>query len=168
MLEAIQKHNAAAAAAADSTHHHLQAHKRILAHLALQHLKLTDAAQHLREAAAAATTDTAISQELKHHAPSKVLISVQFAEVSQADLARLGVSPGSFHPAAAAAKDWQDALSAVVAASDRSLVHQQLCQPELIANSPWELDVAVCPQVCARVLVCVPEAADCQYACTTL
>jgi hypothetical protein len=72
---------------------------------------------------------------------------VHFPEIPAADLARTQVNPSSFHPAAAAASDWEQQLKAVVMASCRTQEHQQLCQPELAASSPWELNVAVCPQV---------------------
>lgn len=140
----LQQHQVQAAA---DPSHHLQVHKRIMSHAALEHLKVADAAHHVRLAAAAAAADAAISSELKHNAPSKVLIGVHFAEVQPADLQRLKVQQQHFHPAAAAASDWAEPLQAVVMATDRSREHQQLCQPELVAVSPWELDVAVCPQV---------------------
>jgi hypothetical protein len=127
--------------------HHLQVHKRILAHESLEHVRVAEAAQHLRHAAAASTADAALSQELRQQAPGKVLIGVHFAEVQHADLLRLKVKADSFHPAAAAATEWNAALRAVVMAAQRGPEHQQLCKPELVANSPWELDVAVCPQV---------------------
>lgn len=146
VLEMVQQQQQQTQAAADASHH-LQVHKRIMSHAAVKHLKVADAVQHLRLAAAAAAADAATSSELKHQAPSKVLIGVHFAEVSAADLQRLKVRQDQFHPAAAATSDWAQHLQAVVMDSDRSREHQQLCQPELVAVSPWELDVAVCPQV---------------------
>jgi hypothetical protein len=128
--------------------HHIQVHKRIMLEKPIEQLRVADAAQHLRHAAAAAASaDAVLSTELRSKAPSKILIGVSFAEVQQADLLRLKVKQESFHPAAAAAADWEEPLEAVVMASERSREHQQLCTPELLASSPWELDVAVCPQV---------------------
>lgn len=108
---------------------------------------MTSTAQHLQQAAAAATADTALGHELKQGTPGKVLIGVHFAEIPEVALQRLKVQAGSFHPAAAAVKDWQEQLTDVVMAAKRCQHHKQLCQPELTARSPWELDVAVCPQV---------------------
>lgn len=146
VLELIQQQMQQTAAAADASHH-IQVHKRIMLEKPIEQIRVADAAQHLRHAAASATADAALGAELRNKAPSKILIGVSFAEVQQADLLRLKVQQDTFHPSAAAAADWEEQLHAAVMASERSREHQQLCKPELLANSPWELDVAVCPQV---------------------
>lgn len=148
VLDMIQQHQQRYQPAAADSADHIQVHKRILAHGLVEHLQKTAAAQHLRHAAAAVAADAAISHELKHDAPHKVLIGVHFAEVPASALQRLGIKESGFHPAAAAAHDWAEPLSGVVTGAQRCAEHKRLCTPELIANSPSELDVAVCPQVC--------------------
>jgi putative alpha-1,2-mannosidase len=146
VLELIQQQVQQTAASVGASHH-TQVHKRIMLEKPIEQLRVADVAQHLRHAAAASAADAALSTELRNKAPSKILIGVSFAEVQQAELLRLKVKQESFHPAAAAAVDWEAQLEAVVMASERSHEHKQLCKPELLASSPWELDVAVCPQV---------------------
>jgi len=145
VLEYVQQQQQQQHPVQDSMHH-VQVHKRIIEHDLLERLQVTSTAQHLQQAAAAAA-DTALGQVLKQGTPGKVLVGVHFAEIPQDALQRLKVQAGSFHPAAAAVKDWQEQLTDVVMAAKRCQHHKQLCQPELTARSPWELDVAVCPQV---------------------
>lgn len=139
-------------------------HRRILQHKAARQLQLVPAAAQLTRAATAlaaaapsfvnsssSSSSSRLAEQLQQ--AHKVLIGVTFPEVpaSEQEHARPPAAAG-FHPAAAAAADWQQHLHAVVAASNRSAAHVVLCQPELRANSPWELQVAVCPQDLSEVL----------------
>jgi ribosomal protein L13E len=129
---------------------HVQLHRQVLEHALVQQLQLhTPKQQHWRgtaaaEAAAAGLTET----------PAKLLVGVNFPDLPEAELQRLRVDTSTFHPAAAAAADWEAPLSQLVAADGRCQHHRQLCKPELLARSRMELNVAVCPQVSCRMSSC--------------
>jgi hypothetical protein len=133
-------------------HQHVEVHKRILQHEAVQQLQLVRPADELRLAAAKAAASGGLAAELRQAPPDKVLIGVHFPDVPTSALQRLGTAGASFHPSAAAAQDWRQPLLDVVAREDRSPEHLHLCQPELLSRSQWELDVAVCPQDLSEVL----------------
>ena len=93
------------------------------------------------------------ARQLAATVPAKILIGVHFPDIRESELRRLDYANSNFHPAEAAAADWGHALADVVAADGRSEDHLSFCIPELLPKGQWELDVAVCPQVC--VITCV-------------
>ncbi|KAF6265943.1 hypothetical protein COO60DRAFT_1697601 [Scenedesmus sp. NREL 46B-D3] len=131
---------------------HVQLHRQVLEHSLVQQLQLhTPEQHHWRGAGAGAAVADAVVEQLAEN-PAKLLVGVNFPDVPDAELHRLGVEPGTFNPAAAAAVDWEAPLSQLVAADGRCQHHMQLCQPELLARSRMELNIAVCPQDLSEVL----------------
>jgi hypothetical protein len=129
---------------------HLQLHRQVLEHALVQQLQLhSPKQQHWRGAAAAEAAAAGLTEN-----PAKLLIGVNFPDLPDAELQRLRVDASTFHPAAAAAVDWEAPLSQLVAADGRCQHHRQLCKPELLARSRMELNIAVCPQVGCSMLVC--------------
>jgi hypothetical protein len=128
---------------------HVQLHRQVLEHALVQQLQLhTPKQQHWRSKAVAdaAWADAAAAARLAQN-PAKLLIGVNFPDLPDAELRRLGLDAASFNPAAAAAVDWEAPLSQLVADDGRCQHHRQLCKPELLARSKMELNIAVCPQV---------------------
>lgn len=126
---------------------HLQLHQLVVDDDLIQQLQLHHSASLHRSHHHKAVD--AVSEEVVRRRPAKLVIGVHFPHIPRAELELLGHSSSSsnFNPAAAAAADWQQALADLVAADGRCEYHLQLCEPELVARGPWELDVAVCPQV---------------------
>ncbi|WIA11875.1 hypothetical protein OEZ85_011961 [Tetradesmus obliquus] len=146
LLSSDQQRAAAAA-------QHVQLHKQVLEHALVQQLQLHTAKQHhwrSRAVTDAAWADAATAQLADN--PAKLLVGVNFPDLPDAELRRLGVDASSFNPAAAAAMDWEAPLSQLVADDGRCQHHRQLCKPELLARSRMELNIAVCPQDLSEVL----------------
>jgi len=121
---------------------HMQLHRRVMDHELLQQVQVHVAGPHV-----ALHHMDGDARQLVATMPSKVLIGVHFPDIPGSELTRLNVPENDFHPAAAAAADWDSTLAKIVAADGRSKEHLSMCRPELLAKGQWELDVAVCPQV---------------------
>ncbi|KAF8071088.1 tagC [Scenedesmus sp. PABB004] len=139
VLELVHREQQARAfsSAGDAAAHHAQLHRRVVDHTLVQQLQLLPAAARLLAAS---------PHEAELAAASKLLIGVTFPDLPREELDALGLDARVLHPAAAAAADWAAPLATLAGDDGRSERHLELCRPELIARSAWELDVAVCPQ----------------------
>eukprot|EP00882_Tetradesmus_deserticola_P003856 GHRQ01004080.1.p1 GENE.GHRQ01004080.1~~GHRQ01004080.1.p1 ORF type:complete len:667 (+),score=223.87 GHRQ01004080.1:292-2292(+) len=131
---------------------HVVLHRQVLEHPLVQQLQLHTVTQHHRGTAAAGTAWVDAAAEQLGENPAKLLVGVNFPDVPDSELQRLAVDTAAFHPAAAAAVDWEAPLAQLVAADGRCQRHLQLCRPELLARSRMELNIAVCPQDLSEVL----------------
>lgn len=126
---------------------HLQLHQRIINHEMVQQLQLHHAEVSVTSHNNTAADAVQAAEESMHRRHSKLVIGVHFPEIPQSELQHASYNISSYNPAAAAVADWQHQLADIVAADGRCEDHLRMCQPELIARGPLELDVAVCPQV---------------------
>lgn len=134
---------------AEAAAQHMELHRRVLAHELVQALQLhAGDGQQSQHARVGLGYDAALQAGAL---PSKLLVGVHFPDLEPEQLRGAGHDPAGFHPAAAAAADWQAPLAELVAAAaaadGRSSEHLGACTPELLARGAWELEVAVCPQV---------------------
>lgn len=126
---------------------HVQLHAHVISHALVRKLQLHapgGTAFNIKDQQQASTPLPHMSG-----ADALLIVGVQFARPPAAELARvLEGADEAAAPAYAAAADWAAPLADLVANDGRAHAHLKACQPQLIARRPWELDVAVCPQVC--------------------